>query len=239
MSAYKNAVWDDEVRAPYEPETAFYSTVASGDVEKVKMLSRELLSKKNGLGHLSRNKVINLKYHTIITISMIARRCIEHGMEMYTSYGLSDFYIQQLDVCSTVGEVDEVHNAAVMDYTHRMKDLRTKNLRFAPVARSVDYIHDNIHERITLETLSKNIGISSAYLSRLFHSEVGMTVRDYIKKCKIEAAMQMLKETNFAMSDIAYILSFPSQSYFTEVFKKQEGITPSQWREKQIHKRAI
>lgn len=230
---------EEEPRAPYEGEIAFYSTVSSGDVEKVKMLITEPISAKKGLGCLSRNLLTNLKYHTIITISMIARRCIEAGLSLSTSYSLSDFYIQQLDVCNTASDVDRLHDAAVMDYAQRMKNIRTQTISSVPVARSVDYIHDNIHEHITLETIACHIGISPAYLSRLFHRETGMTVRDYIRKCKVDAAAKMLEDTDYPMSDIAYILSFASQSYFAEMFKKQQGMTPTQWREKHLRARSI
>lgn len=239
FGSYETSAWYDGQRESYEREVAFYSTVASGDVEKIKVLSAEPLSEKTGLGRLSRNTVTNLKYHTIISISMIARRCIEEGLDLRTSYGLSDFYIQQLDVCETEKDVDEVHDAAALDYAERMKRLRTRKLRSAPVARSVDYIHDNIHEHITLVSLAAHIGSSASYLSRLFHSETGITVNKYIKKCKIEAATQMLETTDLSMSDIAYILSFPTQSHFTEVFKKFQGMPPTEWREKHIRKREV
>jgi hypothetical protein len=69
-------------RAPYDPELEFYSYVRQGNTEKVKELCRESFQEKKGLGILSDSPLQNLKYHFAITAAMLARYCIEGGMEV-------------------------------------------------------------------------------------------------------------------------------------------------------------
>ena len=80
-------------RAPYDPEPEFYSYVRQGNTEKVKELCHESFQEKKGLGVLSDSPLQNLKYHFTITAAMLARYCIEGGMEVTEAYDLSDYYI--------------------------------------------------------------------------------------------------------------------------------------------------
>lgn len=218
-------------RADYEPEIAFYSTIKAGDVEKTKTLCKEKLSQKHGLGCLSKNPLQSLRYHLAITIAMIARSCIEGGMDLETSYGLSDFYIQQLDSCEATGELDEIHYAVATDYAARMKKLQTNKINSTPIAKCIDYINQNIHAHISVEDIARQINVTSSYLSRLFRKETSITIMDYVRNRKIAAAKDLLLHTDFSIADVSYILAFNDQSHFTDVFRKAVGTTPKKFRE--------
>ena len=66
-------------------------------MKKTEELCKDTFTDKKGLGVLSKNNMQNLKYHFVITIALIARYCIDGGMDVSTSYALSDFYIQKAD----------------------------------------------------------------------------------------------------------------------------------------------
>ncbi|MBO6094387.1 MAG: helix-turn-helix transcriptional regulator, partial [Oscillospiraceae bacterium] len=71
---------------------------------------------------------------------------------------------------------------------------------------------------------------SSSYLMRRFKAEVGMSVGDYITKCKLEEACDLLVYGSRSLAEISAYLGYSSQSYFQNVFKKQYGMTPMQYR---------
>ena len=218
-------------RAPYDPELEFYSLIRLGDEKKVKELCQQKFMDKPGLGILSNNPLTNIRYHFVITTAMIARYCIQGGMEVALAYSLSDFYIQKADNSSSSREVSDLHPVMCLDYTRRMRALRKSKICSRPVSICMDYIYDNLHTRITLNTLAKHADLSPSYLSRLFHTETGVTVSDYIQQKKIETAQNMLLYSSYTPSDIAAILAFPSQSYFTEIFRKRTGMTPVKYRD--------
>lgn len=91
-------------RAPYDPEAEFYSYVRQGNTEKVKELCHESFQEKKGLGVLSDSPLQNLKYHFTITAAMLARYCIEGGMEVTEAYDLSDYYIHKADLMKSKKE---------------------------------------------------------------------------------------------------------------------------------------
>lgn len=98
------------------------------------------------------------------------------------------------------------------------------------VAIAKQYIDHKFKENITLDVLAKITFLDRFYLSRTFKNEVGYTPIEYLNKQRIKEAKVLLRTTNFNISQIASIVGFTSQSYFTEVFNKQELITPSKFR---------
>ena len=83
--------------------------------------------------------------------------------------------------------------------------------------------------RITLESLAGEVSLSPGYLSRLFKKEMGMSVSQYISMQKIETAKNMLRYSDYSPAQIASILGYPSQSYFTECFRKATSVTPKRF----------
>ena len=221
---------DNFLRAPYNPEVNFYTTIKSGDTKTIAELCKEELIKKTGLGKLSEDPVQNIKYHFIITAALAARYCIEGGMDLSTAYSLSDFYIQKADACKTAKEVSDLHPIMCLDYTKRMRSLSKEKISSNYIIKCIDYIYDNLHSRITIEDLSHYINLSPAYLSKLFKKEVGISISEYIRQQKIETAKNMLKFSDISIALISSILAFPSQSYFSEIFKSITGLTPSAYR---------
>ncbi|EQC68490.1 Transcriptional regulator, AraC family [Streptococcus sp. HSISB1] len=160
---------DDVEHRPMTEEYLFYQAVATGDVEAVrKNCEQERFVSEDGVGTLSRNPVTNLKYHFVITTAMITRMCGQNGMELEQAFRLSDFYIQKLDDIHTVQEVQNLHDEMVIDYTERMRREIQKDVISKHVSDCKDYIYCHIKERITVEQLANEFGISASYLSRLF-----------------------------------------------------------------------
>lgn len=218
------------IHAPYEPEMDFYNLVASGNETEVKKILEEDFLQKKGLGKLSNNMLRNGLYHFAITAALIARNCIKNGMSVEEAYSLSDFYIQKADRLSTTEAITKLHDEMVLDYTNKMFLLNKPQSYSRPVIKCINYIYSHLHVNITLTKLSRHVMLSENYLSRLFKKETGQTVTEYISSKKIETAKNMLEYSDYTISEIALILCYPSQSYFTECFRKATGTTPLKYR---------
>ncbi len=218
------------LRAPYNPEIEFYSTIKAGDVEKVRELCKDPLENKPGLGKLSDDPLQNLKFHFVITTALVARYCIEGGMELSDAYGLSDYFIQKADKCKRQKDISKLHPEMCLEYAKRMRELRKNSICSVQVAESIDYIYSHLHARITLKELADHVHLNESYLSRLFKKEVGTSISEYIRRHKLETAKNMLVYSDYRPAEIASILAFPSQSYFTEIFHKYTGLTPTEYK---------
>ena len=217
------------IHAPYEPEMEFYSYVKSGDLDKVNSYLKRDFTAIQGLGKLSDNEIRNFRYHFIITAAMVSRACIDAGLSLEQAYSLSDFYIQKVDKINTLKEIDALHKSMVVDYTKLMKKTKASSIYSKPVVHCINYIYSHLHMRITLESLAGEVSLSPGYLSRLFKKEMGMSVSQYISMQKIETAKNMLRYSDYSPASIASILGYPSQSYFTECFRKATGVTPKRF----------
>ncbi len=220
-----------EHRQPAE-EFLFYRAVASGDVEAVrKNCEQERFVESEGVGILSRNPVTNLKYHFVITTAMVTRLCRQNGMELEQAFRLSDFYIQKLDDIHTVQGVQSLHDEMVIDFTEKMRRYFRNDTNSRHINDCKEYIYSHIKERITIENLADEFGVSASYLSRLFKKETGVSVSAYIREQKIEVAKNLLRFSDYSMIEIANRLSFSSQSHFIQQFREAVGMTPKKYRD--------
>ena len=101
----------DFVHRQQNDELLFYSQVASGDIDAIAENCRQnRFMDKEGVGVLSKDPVVNLKYHFVVTAAIMSRTCVDNGMDMEVSFRLSDYYIGQLDYIGTEEEIGSLHN---------------------------------------------------------------------------------------------------------------------------------
>ncbi|MBO9201926.1 MULTISPECIES: chromate resistance protein ChrB domain-containing protein [Niastella] len=96
-----------------------------------------------------------------------------------------------------------------------------------------DLIQDHIDTNLSLKELSKDLSINPSYLSREFSKHFNnLSFGEYIRKQRIEKAMELMASTTHSLTEIAYLTGFSDQSHFTRIFKKQTGLSPSDYRKK-------
>ncbi|MDO3643724.1 chromate resistance protein ChrB domain-containing protein [Mucilaginibacter sp. L3T2-6] len=84
---------------------------------------------------------------------------------------------------------------------------------------------------LSLQQLSHDLEINPSYLSREFSKYFdNLSFGDYIRKLRIEKATNLLEKTNYSLTEIAYLTGFSDQSHFNRIFKKQMGMTASEYR---------
>ena len=94
-----------------------------------------------------------------------------------------------------------------------------------------EIIQDHIDTNLTLKELSKNVDINPTYLSREFSKYFdNLSFGDYIRKLRIEKAIELFNSSEYSLTEIAYLTGFSDQSHFTRIFKSQTGKNPSVFR---------
>lgn len=96
---------------------------------------------------------------------------------------------------------------------------------------AIDFIKDNYFKDITLDTIAKKIYITPGYLSQLFKQETGINFLDFLNQYRIEKAKELLKNTFFKNYEISNQVGFSDEKYFSQVFKRYTGLTPTQYKE--------
>ena len=94
-----------------------------------------------------------------------------------------------------------------------------------------EIIQDQIDTNLSLTNISKSLDINPSYLSREFSKHFNnLSFGVYIRKMRIEKAIELMKTSLYSLTEIAYLTGFSDQSHFTRIFKKHTGQNPSAYR---------
>ena len=92
------------------------------------------------------------------------------------------------------------------------------------------YLQEHLAEEISLSVLAEQFHLNPQYISQLFKSEIGVNFLTYLTNIRIEKAKKLLLTTPLSIAEVAEQSGYGDYRVFTKVFKKSEGITPSQYR---------
>ena len=98
------------------------------------------------------------------------------------------------------------------------------------ISQMIHSIEDNLYSTLSVEELCTEMNYSRAYLSKIFKATTGFTILEYILNRKIIQAKKLIKENDYNFSQISDMLSFDNPHYFTRVFKRIAGMTPSEYK---------
>ena len=92
------------------------------------------------------------------------------------------------------------------------------------------YLQEHLAEEISLSVLAEQFHLSAQYISQLFKSEIGVNFLAYLTNIRMERAKKLLLTTSLPIAQVSEQSGYGDYRVFTKVFKKSEGITPSQYR---------
>lgn len=93
----------------------------------------------------------------------------------------------------------------------------------------LEYIHGHYTERITGELIEKEFDCNYDYINRVFQEVTGRTITRYVNLVRVNHAKELIEATHLSMSEIGYLTGLNDPFYFSKVFKKYVGLSPSQY----------
>ncbi|MBQ3485310.1 MAG: helix-turn-helix transcriptional regulator [Clostridia bacterium] len=138
------------------------------------------------------------------------------------------------DVMTASGSLPAFRQAAI-DLLRQAVALREENLSAMKyshvISRAEKYVAENFCDpNISLISVAKYVGLSAAHFSTVFSQTVGRPFINYLTAMRIERAKELLATTNMKLSTIAMEIGYNEPNYFSHVFRKLEGITPKEYR---------
>lgn len=115
-----------------------------------------------------------------------------------------------------------------LENLHRRRKGKLKD----PIEEAKAYIERNLASEVSLEEVADLLGLHPNYFSVMFKQMTGETFVQYRTKRRMEYAKRMLGEERHRITDISYAVGYADHSNFTKTFKKYEGISPSEYRQK-------
>ena len=99
------------------------------------------------------------------------------------------------------------------------------------ISKAKRFIEERVYGRVRVDELCSALGYSKSYLSRLFREQTGETISEYAIKKKIKLARQLIRDGEMNFAEISDRLSFDNPQYFSRVFKRVTGMTPTEYKE--------
>lgn len=93
-----------------------------------------------------------------------------------------------------------------------------------------ELVHEHFADNLTLELISRQVGVHPVHLVREFRKHFHLTVGEYIRQRRIEYACRQLSDSNISLIEIALNAGFSQQSHFSKIFKAVTGMTPTEYR---------
>lgn len=209
----------------------FTKLFADGEkIRIVTMLQKELegLASRNGLDavtlHSIRHDFMQIVYSVLNNNGIQAHRLF------------SDKASQRLFQASENTVFDMIKWAAfITDNT--VDFLKEVQKSEGVVEKAKRFIHQNYTRDISREDIASSVFLTPDYLSKIFKTQTGVHIKDYINDLRIKKAKELLLQSSLSISEISSRTGFESFSYFSTVFKKATGDTPFSFRK--MHKTSV
>ncbi len=218
----------DLVRYSLETEEQLQEAIRQGDHAAAQAAAHEIL----GALHLSgfdSPETLRCRIQEIITL--VSRSAIKGGAEATAVLENSSLFAGRLPRVGSLEQLSGLVLQAVGQFTDFV--VAAKQLKHEEaIKRTLRFINENYWEKITLQRASSIAGFSPSYLSRIFNVEMHCSFSAYVNQVRISHAKKLLKHTSATLVEIAGMVGYEDQSYFSKVFKSVTGITPGTYRER-------
>lgn len=209
----------------YESENRILEAVSRGDEEAaVEAMHQHSRFTYGGRfeGSLYQQK------NRMIVFNTLLRKAIEPSkVHPYYIDAISSKYARIIEEADEVPE--ELMWQMVRDYCAYVRRYSLKE--YSPAVQKVmNYVNLNVAEPLTLKSLAAMCFISPSYLSALFKQEAGTTLIDYINTQRVNRAAQLLEHSSHTIAAVAEEVGILDVNYFTKIFKKTLGVTPTRYR---------
>ena len=113
--------------------------------------------------------------------------------------------------------------------TDRLKSSNNLNSENQIIRRAQQYISDHLTAKLSVPLVAEMVEVSPSYLTALFHKNLQISPAEYIRRLKLQASKQMIRENSMTFTEIAAALQYSTVHHFSRQFKEKFGITPTEY----------
>ena len=204
---------DKDILVMFPGERIFYKAQTDWTIKWIGVSGSQVENIFNMLGVKREKPIFTPKNHEEISSIMSQLYDIKYDSSMFTKYK-----IQSL--------VYSFFSLLLAD-----KSVKTSS---DPVKSALRIIKYNYNNDLNIKAMADDLFLDSAYFSRLFKSKVGISPKKFILQTHIEKSKELLRNTDRHIKEIAITIGYHDPLYFSKIFYKTEGMTPSKYREMHI-----
>ena len=201
---------------------------ASIDVGDLDSVEQQILQAVEALA-----EVPQVSAQSVYTLAMrfyeIFRDSSLHGLECGARGNSDAAFFLQLDSCSSLEQLAELLTV----WCRKLLD-SAASLPAGPISQSLRYINASLSRPLSLQDIARRAGLSPSYYGTLFKQQMGCTFIEYVQTRRISASTRLLAESDRTIADIARSVGFSDYRYFSRLFTRITGMTPTQYRRQHL-----
>lgn len=213
---------------PVEKEKELLSLISLGDKAGSQKVLNEIL------GHIFFSTGGNfevVKARILELVVLLSRAALEGGADVEQIFGLNYKYLSQIHSFKTVDELSFWLSGIMVRFTDCVFNL-TNVKHIDVIYKVVDYVKRNYMKKITLDEVASYVHLSTSYFCAVFKEEMKCNFNSYVNRIRIETSKKLLMDNTISLVDIANMVGYEDQSYFSKVFRNLVGISPGKYRER-------
>ena len=224
---YDNLSAKRRVSFTFYDQRKIINCIKIGNSDSLNQIVEEILKNNKECGVTKKN-MLEL-YHQIIAVG---QRCLEE-QELKVNENSVILQIKNQFAQYRENVEYEIIKELILDFLQEVLILvnGAENSNSNQLVEAIKrYINENYMEDMSLDRIGTELGISPKYMSRLFKQNTNQNLTDYISEIRVKKAKELLRTTNKKIGDISLMIGIESRTTFLRVFKKFEGIAPSEYR---------
>lgn len=213
---------------PKNLEKPLFEAIAKGDLNEAQVMVDKYgdwMCQKAGDGDL-----MSMRLKTLEFALYAEHIAYQNGGQTYHYSGRKE-YLPQIMELETPQEIRDWFSEKIMSACRNVVSKREE--RSGDIIRNAKrYIEDNFDKDISLDDVSRVVNISPYYFSKVFKEESGLNFIEYLTNIRIEKAKELLENSGLSIKEICLSCGYTDPNYFSRSFKKNVGVTPTEYKEK-------
>lgn len=211
-------------------QKALIEGIKSGNEASVKERLQDINSYLKNIDPMKKDFIKSFYWNTISSINNIRITLLSGDGDKRLEYSeLSGLY-SLIEKCTNWEELNMLLEESARSVTQKVNSYNNKSIKLV-LRKAVDYLYEHYNEQITLNEVAEHAFVSTYYISRMFKREMGKNFVDFLNEIRIEKAKEMLKDVRYKTYEIAEKVGIPDAHYFSRMFKKYVGVTPTEFRD--------
>jgi len=209
-----------------DKEHELKTMVRNGEKQAAHQLLENLLV---DIIEINSENIDTTKTRVMELVFIISRAAVDGGADLSATLRLNASFYQDLLEITTYDELCLCSTNILETFMDHLEDNKSqKNIQ--AIQKAAEYIRQNYRTKLTIDDIAQEVYLSPCYVSRIFKLSLGCTLMEYLTQVRMEEAKKMLKNPKYNVMQAAEESGFEDPGYFTKVFKKLEGITPSRFK---------
>ncbi len=217
----------DKVEYRYSIENEVLEAISQGNVTKARKAMKKLTDEDISERYITS---VQMQRKSLIILNTLFRKAVEQAnVHPYYIDEISYRFFQKIDIVSERREQAKLLEEMLVGYCEYAKKYSAEQYSHT-VQKAINHIHINIENKISLNDIAAKLKITPNHLARQFRAETGKTVVEYINYTRVITAANKLKHTSLSVADIAASVGINDTNYFSRIFRKFMGCSPSEYK---------